>query len=167
MAKSKADERKITMDLQLVDAFNEQLTFERENAAFYRAHAWALENAAWDGFAKKFASQYEDEEEHAAMFAHHLIDRGEQPAVEDVQNAVGNPDPRIVCAAALAREKETTRRILALFELAALDQQAREFLRSMILEQTAEEREASDWVLMTTRADNNAAMLLLDEKAGK
>ena len=53
------------MDKELVNALQEQFNHERDNAQVYLAMGDGCENMAYDGFAKCFRKQADDEMGHA------------------------------------------------------------------------------------------------------
>lgn len=150
----------------LQDALQEQLTRERQNAAIYSAIGDALDNAVWDGGARWMRSQAVEEQEHAGKIRDYLIDRNVTPRFEMLDSAIGAADLPAAFAMAAKIEADTTTALLALHATAELEEDAQTciFLQWFLAEQVEEERAVMDIQQLLSRADGNAAMLLIDKR---
>ena len=107
------------MNEKMVKAMNKQLNFELESAHVYLAMQNYFAAMSLTGFEHWFNVQYKEEVEHAEKFMEYLNDRGERVEV------TGFPSPKNefgsvleVLETSLNHEKEVTRRIHALMDLA-------------------------------------------------
>jgi ferritin len=159
------------LDSALAQLFQEQMNRERYNAACYDALAGALENVAWDGFAKWMRKAAAEELEHYKKFNDFLVDCNVEPVVTETPSpgTAGNSDPHAAFGTALQLERENTYFILSLVLACENvgDWQAEHWMTWAVDEQRNAERELTDIMLWFQRAvGNNAALLILDEKLG-
>lgn len=161
----------------LLERLNNQFDLERENNAFYLAMHYALENINWEGSAKFMNKQASEEAEHASLFGHYIIDRGEAPTFASIDPVVppSGDDLLPFFEAALAREQATTESLKELYFLAEKmgDPQTCSFLEcpsngfvGFFAEQTKSEREIIDIIIMLRRLDNNGRVFY-DEQIGQ
>jgi ferritin len=160
------------MDINM-QALQDQLTLERTNAAYYRSMADALEAVNWAGSAAWMRKASNDEQGHADRVAAYIVDRNGQPVygqIDEIPELSGD-DLFQYFQAALAREKDTTASIVALYVSADVQTQA--FLMApgddwpgFIAEQTQSEREIVDILQELGRLDKSG-WKLVDQELGK
>lgn len=159
------------MDETLRVALNEQLTWERENVAFYTAIGATLDAMTWRGSSAWMLHQAQDEIDHARRINDYLIDRNAYPTYDTLADQLVTPEQPLVAyyQLSLEREQATTERIKTLYYLAEAqeDPQTKAFLHWFLLEQVEEERTLTDIVQELSRCDCAAAMLILDREYGK
>lgn len=147
----------------LMQALQDQLTMERQNAAIYDALSAALDVVFWDGSSKFMKHSANEEREHADKFCGYIIDRLGMPQFSalDGCNVPSGDDLALYFELALQREKMTTQAINTLCYVAdeAEDPQTKAFLIPFLDEQTKSERELSDYVMMLKRLDNNGRIV--------
>ena len=127
---------------KLLSELNRQLNAELGAAHSYRALSLWCEDQNLKGFAQFFAKQVTEEQEHAAKFAEHLIDRGVLPELTAI------PAPKLefkslleVAQHAQTMERNNTVGIDTAYEaaLAVKDYAGQVFLQWFITEQVEEE----------------------------
>jgi ferritin len=156
----------------VVQALEEQLTTERQNAAVYDALAGYAENANYSGTAKWMRSAAEDERKHADLVVEHLIDRGVAPVYGQLAPVDILPGDDLIALfdTALALEFATTEKIVTLYYVAqqAEDPQALAWLQdagggfSFLVEQTKSEKEIRDLLTTLRRVDNGTGWFVFD-----
>jgi ferritin len=156
----------INLSPVLIDALQEQLTHERQNAVNYAAMSSGLEFANWAGGAHWMKQQAIEETEHAGKIRDYLIDRNVVPRFETLDSHLGATALAQAFAAASEIESDTTAKLIALYALAELesDPQTCIFLHWFLTEQVEEERRVLDIIQLIQRADSNAAMLIIDKR---
>jgi len=121
---------------------NRQLNQELSAAQNYRALSLWCDDQNLKGFARYFAKQVGEEQEHAAKMCAHLIDRGELPELAGIA-APKHKFKSLLEAAqhAQAMEISNTQGINAVYEaaLTAKDYPAQVFMQWFITEQVEEE----------------------------
>lgn len=162
---------------ELLDALQEQMNVERQNAALYKAMSLTLQSLNWPGCAKWMDRAAAEEQGHADQFAQHIIDRaGPNDEYKPEYETLPAPvfaiadTPLLYFTEAYRAEVLNTERLIALMQNAdeAGDEQLMEFLRPFIREQTNSEHELTDMIIELRRAEANiAALLVLDERYGK
>lgn len=127
---------------KLYEALNKQFNFEIESAYVYMAMAAYVDGQGMPGFNHFFVAQAKEEMEHARDFYNFMMEMDLKPEYAAI------PAPKAeyknftdVFSAALAHEKEVTKRIKDIYKLAleqgCLDTQ--QFLNKYIEEQREEE----------------------------
>lgn len=158
------------MNTILMNALQDQLTMERQNAAIYDALAAALDVIFWDGSSKFMKKSANEEREHADKFCGYIVDRNGIPAFSALEgcNVPSSDDLPLYFEAALQRERMTTEALKTLCYVAdeAEDPQTKVFLIPFLEEQTKSERELSDCVMMLKRLDKNG-WLVFDKELQK
>lgn len=103
----------------LSNALNNQLNHEFQAAHSYTAMASYFSNMGFQGFANFWLVQAEEEREHAMKFYHFLVTMGEQPYLLTLNEPNHKfASPLDVAEQSLEQEKEVTRNIYALSDLA-------------------------------------------------
>jgi ferritin len=154
----------------LFAAFNTQYGRELVNSDAYYQLANVAGAEAWEGMEKFFLKSSGEEREHAHKIRDFLLDRNRTPQIlwRPEQN-IDAKDPLGWIEMAYGLEQANTKLILALNDLCDKenDEDAENFLIWFIEEQRRSERELYDWIQRLTRADSNAALLMLDEDIGQ
>jgi len=158
------------MNSTLMQALNDQLTMERQNAAIYDALSAALDVVFWSGSSKWMKSSANEEREHADKFAGYIVDRMGVPVFSSLDGCNCPTGDNLVdyFSAALGREWLTTEAIKTLYYMAeeAEESQTCQFLLSFLEEQTKSEREISDYLIMLKRLDKTG-MMIFDKQLEK
>ena len=147
-------------------ALNDQLNYEFYSAHAYLAMAAYCSDKSYDGFANFFLIQAEEERFHAMKFYHFLSDMGYRARIDGFDNP-GNEFKSILDAFehALSHEKEVTRRIYNLVDI-ALDERehaTNAFLKWFIDEQVEEESTFNTLIAKISRIQNDSnALFMLD-----
>lgn len=147
-------------------ALNEQMNYEFFSAHAYLAMAAYCTDESYDGFANFFLVQAEEERFHAMKFYNYLSDKGYRATIDGFKNP-GNTFSSIldVFETALQHEKEVTRRIYGLADI-ALDEREHAtmtFLNWFIDEQVEEESTFDTLISKIKRIENDSnAMFMLD-----
>jgi ferritin len=161
------------IDATVFDMLQLQMNRERQNAAFYRAHAQPLEASGWIGSAKWFRKSADEEETHAAKFAQHMIDRTppssrQFPAFEGLTSV---PVTAITLvqffAAAYEAEVANTQALSTIYGyvMQVRDYQSMAFLHWFMKEQTKSEAEISTYISQLQIMGNYPSSLnLFDER---
>ena len=155
------------MKQQLIDALQEQFNRERMNHAAYRALADQLDNMYWPGSSAWMRKSSDEEQAHADKFAAYMVDRNITPryAPLEAPAALGETDLTRFFEAALELEQGNTESIKELYYVAqeSEDPQTCTFLIWALDEQTAAERELTDYITMLRRLSNDG-MLVFDNE---
>lgn len=156
------------MNEKLAAAFNDQIALEQESARAYRQLAiWADEHD-YTGSAAWLASQADEENEHADIFIHHVLDRGAEVTLQALPAPSRDYDSLLdVFRAALSHEERVTEAIGELYSLAQDERDVRSLplLTKFLEEQVGEEAAVRTIIAeleMTT--DSRSATLLLDRE---
>ncbi|TQR20470.1 ferritin [Psychrobacillus vulpis] len=153
---------------KLHTALNEQMNFEFYSAHAYLAMAAYCTAEAYDGFANFFLVQAEEERYHAMKFYNFLSDLGYRATIDGF-NHPNNEFTSILDAfeTALTHEKEVTRRIYGLSDI-ALDEREHAtmaFLKWFIDEQVEEESTFDTLINKIKRIENDSnAIFMLDSE---
>lgn len=155
----------------LVEALNDQMNFEFYSSHVYLAMASYCESKDYNGFAKFFLKQAEEEREHAMKFYKYLQDCGEQANVTGFESPNNNYESILdVCEQALEHEKEVTSRIYNLADLAdsEKDYATTSFL-DWFLEEQVEEKSLFETIVQKLRRikDDEGAIFVYDMHIGK
>ncbi len=149
----------------LREAINEQANHELFAALSYRAMSFWCADHDYNGFARFFAQQADEENEHAEKFFRFLLDRDVQPEVGALE-APRNDFGSLVVVAQKAKELErlNTEKIKACYKLAvdAAEHEALPLLLWFLNEQVEEEAWTHTMVTLTRRAECAGAQYGLD-----
>lgn len=156
------------MDGNIAQLLQEQMNRERQNAQIYLYIASVFENQAYDGFAKFFSKQAQEELGHADKFSKFLISKRIQPKY-DVLNEVSLSSFPLsgITNAVAALEVQTTEHLKDLYDAVDdQDPQVCALLDWFLVEQIEEENWSRDLSDLTANLDG-AGWLILDEKYGE
>lgn len=157
------------ISLELETAINEQIGTEFAASYSYLSMAAYFERNAFDGFAQWMRLQSEEEYMHAMKFYQYLIDRGGVVRIPSISAPKWDYESVIkVFQASLDQEREVTRHIYSLYQLAQneSDFATVSFLKWFVDEQVEEEKTVSDMIEKTKMAEGNPdSLLLLDRYA--
>lgn len=150
----------------LTDSLNDQLNFEFYSAHVYLAIAAYCSSESLDGFANFFVVQAEEEKFHAMKFYKYLNDRSQRVILTGM-DAPNNHYGSILEAFedAFEHEKEVTRRIYHLSDLALNDREhaTMQFLKWFIDEQVEEEAMFDSIINKLKRIDKDSnAFFMMD-----
>jgi len=153
------------MKQEVIDAFNSQISKERDASVVYEALAnWCAINE-YTGFAEFFRKQAGEERTHAGKLAEHLIDRGVMPKLGALDAPPADFDGLPgAAAAALTHEQANTRGVNETLRIAtdAGDYAAMNFLNWFVNEQVEEEVWANRMVTLVKRASCAGSIYTLD-----
>ncbi len=159
---------KLIASLQTI--LNRQAEHERFASASYLALAHWCSDQEYNGFARFFHSQAEEETEHMLKLQSHLLDREAKPVLEAMPAPV-NEFSNLTAAAehALELERENTLGIETAYAAAneANDYAAQALLQWFITEQVEEEAWATKMVTLCKRAECSGAIYNLDRHINK
>lgn len=147
-----------------------QINQELTAAYTYLAMAAWFDRESLDGFAHWMQMQYQEETAHGMRLFRYLLDRGGKLELE----GIGKPRTEYtsvseVFETALEQERENTRAINALYELAGSlnDYATISHLQWFLDEQVEEEKSIEDVLALIERAGNEpSAILYLNDKMG-
>jgi ferritin len=152
-------------------AFNDQIQKELYSAYLYLSMANHFENKNLGGFAKWLFMQFQEEQQHAFKFIHHVQERGGQVILEAIQKPPSAWASNMAAfKQVLEHEQFVTASITALYEtaLAEKDYPAQILLQWYIAEQVEEEKNAADIIAQLEMIDERGtAVLMLDKALGK
>lgn len=151
---------------KLLNALNDQVQFEFDSANLYLAMAAYLANEELDGFAHFFKVQYEEEKFHALKFFDFINEMDGRVIIKGLSDPSNNYDsPLDVFEKALAHEKEVTKRIYNLMDLAMAEKEHAtiSFLKWFIDEQVEEENSMKDVIKKLKRiGEEGQGLFILD-----
>ena len=142
---------------KVLELLNDQMNFEYESAYIYKAMAAYTDRLELDGFTHWFDGQVHEEIEHGEAIKHFLQEVGYDVRYKAIAEPQYDYESLVdVFKAALAHEKEVTRRITEIAELAK-DEDLRvfSFLKGFIDEQVEEEDTVGKIVTRLERVDGN------------
>lgn len=151
----------------VLKALQNQVTAERTNRDFYRCAGFQLDGLNWPGSSKWFIHGSHEEQHHADWFSKYINARNGAVIYDTIPAIplIASADILPFFETALAKEKATTEKINALYQLSDQeeDPQTCQFLHYFLKEQTRSEREITDYVLELKRGDATAH-ILFDKK---
>lgn len=156
---------------ELLEKLNEQMNYEFFSAQAYLALAAYCASESWEGFSHWFIRQAEEEQAHGMKIFRFINDLGKRAIVTGMENP-NNDYSSILDAfeSAYAHEKEVTRRIYAISDIALNEREhaTYQFLKWFIDEQVEEESTFDSLVQRLRRigSDGNA-LFILDAELGK
>lgn len=156
------------MNEKLAAALNDQIALEQESARAYRQLAIWAEEHDYAGSAEWLESQAAEENEHADIFIHHVLDRGGEVTLQSLPAPTRDFDGLVdVFRAALAHEERVTEAIGELYAMAQSegDIRAIPLLTKFLEEQVGEEAAVRTIIAeLEMVADSRSATLLLDRE---
>lgn len=156
---------------ELLEKLNEQMNYEFFSAQAYLALAAYCASESWEGFSHWFIRQAEEEQAHGMKIFRFINDLGKRAIITGMDNP-NNDYSSILDAfeSAYAHEKEVTRRIYAISDIALNEREhaTYQFLKWFIDEQVEEESTFDSLVQRLRRigSDGNA-LFILDAELGK
>lgn len=154
----------------LRDRVNEQIKNELNSSHEYLAMSAWFEEQDLPGMAVWMRNQAEEERKHALRFYQHLIDRDAKVELAGVDKPKGTfKKPVDVFKTALEHEREVTRQIYELYEVAQKekDYATKVFLDAFVQEQVEEESTFEHLVAKMERVkEDPTALLILDKELG-
>ena len=148
---------------KVLDLLNEQMNFEYESAYIYKAMAAYTDRLELDGFTHWFDEQVKEEIEHGEAMKHFLQEVGYDLRYKAIAEPQYDYESLVdVFKAALAHEKEVTRRITEIAELAK-DEDLRvfSFLKGFIDEQVEEEDSVGKILTRLERINGNWGVIYI------
>jgi len=159
------------MSERLYQAMVDQIQAELASAYLYLAMSLYFEDQNLPGFARWMWHQYREEQEHAHKFIRHLVERGRPVPLQDIPAPPKTwASPIAVFEDGLNHEREVTRRIKAMYEMALEDKDYQALpLLHWFLEEQIEEEHLFEEVLADLKrtGENPAALLFLDREMGQ
>ncbi len=160
----------MNLDPELTKLLNAQINHEMAASYSYLAMAAWFEQTPYGGFAKWMYLQSAEETVHAHKFYQFLVSRDEQVVLKPLAAPQADfKSPLDAFSESLKQEKEVTRQINALYEVAerVRDHASKNLLLWFLNEQIEEEKSVGDIVDRLTLAGNDPGSLLaLDREAG-
>lgn len=154
---------------KVLDLLNEQMNFEYESAYIYKAMAAYTDRLELDGFTHWFDSQVKEEIEHGEAIKHFLQEVGYDVRYKAIAEPQYDYESLVdVFKAALAHEKEVSRRIYEIAELSKEeDLRVFSFIKGFIDEQVEEEDTVGKIVTRLERINGNwGGIYILDHELG-
>ncbi len=130
------------------DALNVHIEEEMYSSNLYLAMAVHCEAVNLKGFAHWMRVQSQEEQKHALKFIDHLVDRGGRVQIKAIPEPPDDyKSPRDIFEKTLAHEKDVSRKIHKLYELALgeKDYATQNFLQWFISEQVEEEAHVTEY----------------------
>lgn len=155
------------MDETVTRELQAQLNRERQNAAIYFYISAACSNMSYDGFAKFFDKQAQEELKHARKFEEFLISKRIQPMYDALRGVTLLLSLPNLTEQAYITEVNTTANLSALYDIAESsgEPQVCALLDWFLLEQVEEETWSFDLKDLVNKADSTG-YLVLDEQYG-
>jgi ferritin len=158
------------MKSEVTKAINLQIEKEREASVLYEALSIWCATMDYDGFARFFAHQADEEHGHAQKLIQHLVDRQETPVLGPIAAPkCAYASLAEVAETALTHEEANTKGVHDTFVIAqtALDFPSIGLLEWFAKEQVEEEAWANKMVKLTKRLTDPSAIYLLDHNIEK
>ncbi|MEE8602455.1 ferritin [Euzebya tangerina] len=160
------------MDASLIAAFNDQIALEQASARAYQQLAIWAESRDLNGMAQWFQEQSAEENEHADLFIHYVLDRDCEVELQPLEAPQSNFEDAVAAfEAALAHEEKVTAAIGDLYGkvTAAGDYRSIPLLTRFLDEQVHEEAAVRTIVgeLRMTGGDPTAVLMLDRELPGR
>ncbi len=157
---------------ELLKKIDEQLVFELQSGYEYKQMASEFNEMNWEGFEHFMEKQADEEYEHAEFFKHWLQQMGIKIIYKTIEGPKAEYDKDVlsIFKAALAHEKEVTRRIRELFDAAQEIKfyEVYTLLQKFIDEQIEEEDTFETIIAKIERTENsNAGLAILDHELGQ
>jgi len=153
---------------KLAKALNYQMNFEFLSAHYYLAMASYFEDQDLSGFAHFFIVQAEEERFHAMKFYNFINEMDERATIQSISEPKNEFKSYIdVFETALSHEKEVTKRIYNLMDIATEEREHAtvSFLRWFIDEQVEEEATMKNIIKKLQRIGNDShAIYTLDQE---
>lgn len=155
------------MNENIVQLLQKQMNNERQNAQIYLYVASVCENMAYDGFAKFFRKQAQEEQGHAHKFEDFLISKRIQPEYAALQAMSMTPALPVLTRTVATLERTTTENLKEIYDsVEGDDAQVCALLDWFLIEQIEEENWSQDLADLVARVDATG-WIILDEQYGK
>ena len=156
---------------KMEDAINGQIAHEFEAEHTYLGIAAYFESLTMPGFAHWMFKQAAEERTHAMKFFKYVCERGGKVEVSGMDKPLSSfKSPLAAFEAAYAFELSTTKKINALYEIAAVEKDfaSSSMLKWFIDEQVEEENNATQNIEQVKMAgESKGALMHLDHRLGK
>lgn len=153
---------------KLAKALNEQMNFEFLSAHYYLAMAAYFEDQDLSGFSHFFIVQAEEERFHAMKFYNFINEMDERATIKAISEPKNEFESYIdVFETALTHEKEVTKRIYNLMDIATEEREHAtiSFLKWFVDEQVEEEASMKNIIKKLQRVGNDShAIYALDQE---
>ena len=129
---------------KMAKALNEQISWESFASNYYLAAASWCENTGYEGAAKFFYNQSDEERQHMLKFVHYLNSVNSSPVISSVKQPPKNlKSLEAICKIALQNEQTVTKLIHKIVDLAQKekDHNTYNFLQWFVTEQVEEENQ--------------------------
>lgn len=156
------------MDTTIQKLLQDQLNKERQNSQIYSFVSVSLQNQSYDGFAKFFMKQSQQELEHAQKFAEYLISKRVNPEYRTLSGVSGVGTPLDFAKLSYTTERSTTDALEELYRQAeeAEEYQVCAFLKDLLVEQIEEETWSFDLQDLLSKTNENG-WVFLDHEYGE
>lgn len=159
------------MNAQVAEALNQQINSELQASYTYLAMAAYFDSIELPGFAAWFRGHSKEEVDHGMRIYDFLVKRDSRVKLEGIGTPQGEfASPKEVLELALAKEKDVTAQINALFELANDQKEySTQNMLNWFLEEQIEEEDLFRSILEKVKAadGNRWHMLMLDGELAK
>ncbi len=161
----------MAIEKNIQDALNKQINREFFSSHLYLSMAAYFETLNMSGFANWLKIQSEEERGHAMKFFEHIVTRGGQVELYEIDKPEAKwASPLAVFKAVLDHEKIITRHVNDLVDLSlqAKDHATHNFLQFFVDEQVEEEASAEDVLYkLELVKESTGGMYMLDRELGK
>ncbi len=158
------------MDEKLLTLMNNQVINEFGASLIYSQLAYEMDDQSFPGMRDWFQAQAEEEREHAAKFADHLLARGYRVELTDIPvGSIKAPTPLDAFEAAYAHEQKVSEQIREIARLADSvgDLDSRQLINWFLDEQIGEEDTVSEIIDQIKLVGNDGSGLLrIDARLG-
>jgi ferritin len=155
---------------EMIDALNVQMNKEMFSAYLYMAMSADCKVKGWDGAARWFFAQAQEELAHARKFYEYILDRGERPVFDKMDKPQENwSSLKSAFEAALEHEKFISQSILDLLTVAKKleDTPTEIFLQWYVTEQVEEEASVDEILVKFDQiSDKGNGLYMLDKELG-
>ncbi|MBM7557569.1 ferritin [Halanaerobacter jeridensis] len=156
---------------KLEAALNEQMNFELLSAHYYLAMAGYCQEEDLDGFSHFFWVQAEEERFHAEKFYNFINEKGGRAKFGEISKPQNEFESLTeVFETALEHEKEVTRRIYELMDLAQEESEyATVSFLNWFVDEQVEEEDSMEAILnkLNRLSDNSNGLFMLDSELGQ
>ncbi len=153
---------------KIEEAVNEQIQVEFQSAYEYLAASAWFETESLSGFSHWMKLQWEEETEHGLKFYNHLLRREGKPVLQSIEApSMDLKTPKEAFEAALEQERNVTKRIHKLYDLAKQqDDYPLESLLLWFIDEQVEEEEQVQAILdkLQLIKDDGSGLYLLDRE---
>ncbi|HYK87749.1 MAG TPA: ferritin [Acidobacteriota bacterium] len=156
---------------KILEAINAHIQEEMYSSNLYLSMAAYCESVNLKGFAHWMRIQANEEHGHAMKLFEHLVDRGGKPQIKGINEPpAGFESPRDVFEKTLAHEREVTKKVHKLYEVALeeKDYAAQILLQWFISEQVEEEARVTETLeKLKSISEGSSAIFWVDKELRK